>query len=266
MNTSAIRSLALVSSTFAALVVVLLAALHVLSPEFDPAWRVVSEYANGSHGAALSLMFACWATSSWALALAIRPYLLTTAGKIGIWLLVAAGVDQALACAFDINQPLHGLADLLGGAGFPIAALLITAALLREHPQLRAKKALLLSAHFTWFTVVATIASIAALYFTFVHAGGHVPSDGKSLPLGTVLPHGVIAVVGYANRLMVVADCAWAIAAAFSIGECTDLFTRCGGPASRGISPCGRLGAAEAHRTREIAPIPSRFCTVRVLS
>jgi hypothetical protein len=34
----------------AAAQVLLLASLHVLSPEFDPAWRVVSEYVNGGYG------------------------------------------------------------------------------------------------------------------------------------------------------------------------------------------------------------------------
>lgn len=210
---------------FAALVVILLGVLHMLSPEFDPSWRVVSEYANGHHGGVLSFMFACWAASSWALAVAVRPYLQSVRGMVGVALLVAAGIGQALASAFDINHPLHGLADLLGGAGFPVAAVLVTMSLLHEQPHLRARKSLRWSAHFTWFTLVATIASIAALYFTFVHAGGHVPSDGKSLPLGTVLPHGVVAVVGYANRLMVVADCVWAIVAAFSVCEGADLLS-----------------------------------------
>ena len=45
-----------------------LAVLHLLSPEFDPSWRMVSEYANGGYGWVLSLMFASWAVSSWALA------------------------------------------------------------------------------------------------------------------------------------------------------------------------------------------------------
>ncbi len=48
-----------------------LASLHVLSPEFDPSWRVVSEYANGRYCWVLSLMFASWALSSWALALTV---------------------------------------------------------------------------------------------------------------------------------------------------------------------------------------------------
>ena len=38
-------------------VLVLLAILHILSPEFNPAWRMVSEYANGKYAWVLSLLF-----------------------------------------------------------------------------------------------------------------------------------------------------------------------------------------------------------------
>jgi hypothetical protein len=38
----------------AAATLVLLAALHVLSPEFYPSWRMVSEYALGNYGCVLS--------------------------------------------------------------------------------------------------------------------------------------------------------------------------------------------------------------------
>ena len=41
----------------------LLASLHFLSPEFDPSFRMVSEYAFGHYGWVLSLMFAAWGVS-----------------------------------------------------------------------------------------------------------------------------------------------------------------------------------------------------------
>jgi len=206
----------------ASLVVAILGALHALSPEFDPAWRVVSEYANGRYGWVLSLMFACWALGSWALALAMRPYMTTAAGRIGLAFLVVSGAGEALAAAFDINQPLHGLAGLLGVGGLPIAAILISITLRRTQSSLRGTSALLWSANATWLVVVALIASLAVQFLTFMHAGGHVPSDGQSLPLGTVLPAGVIAVVGYANRLLVLVYCGWMMLAAWNALACSD--------------------------------------------
>lgn len=46
---------AILALTASMTTLVCLAGLHVLSPEFDPSWRVVSEYALGRHGWVLSL-------------------------------------------------------------------------------------------------------------------------------------------------------------------------------------------------------------------
>ncbi len=42
----------------------LLASLHILSPAFDPSFRMVSEYALGQYGWVLSLMFLAWGISA----------------------------------------------------------------------------------------------------------------------------------------------------------------------------------------------------------
>src|SRR5579885_2091528 len=94
--------------------VLLLAALHVLSPEFDPSFRVVSEYANGHYGWVLSLMFASWAVSSWSLAVALWSQLNGTGGKVAACFLIAAGVGEGMAAFCDINHPLHNLAGMIG--------------------------------------------------------------------------------------------------------------------------------------------------------
>lgn len=195
-------------------VLLLLASLHVLSPEFDPSWRVVSEYANGRYGWVLSLMFVSWALNNWALAFAIRSQVRTIAGKTGLVFLVAAGVGAAMASVFDINHPLHNLAGMIGLSG-PLAAMLISVSLGRTQPWSVAKKALLWTANLTWISVVLMVVSLIALFVTYTHAGGHIPADGKALPLGTTLPPGVIALVGYANRLLIVANCAWVMVVAW---------------------------------------------------
>lgn len=64
--------------------ILLLAGLHVASPEFDPSWRMISEYAFGHYGWVLSLMFLCWGTSSWALAVGIWSQVRTKSGKVGL--------------------------------------------------------------------------------------------------------------------------------------------------------------------------------------
>src|SRR5260370_36872122 len=79
----------------AAVVLLLLASLHILSPAFDPSYRMASEYALGQYGWVLSLMFLAWGMSSWALALAIWSQVKTRARKVGWWFLVIAGLGEA---------------------------------------------------------------------------------------------------------------------------------------------------------------------------
>ena len=107
--------------------IVLLASLHFLSPEFDPSWRMVSEYANGHFGWVLALMFAAWGFSSWALAAAMRRESRGPTFTIGLVILVISGIGEAMAAVFDINHDLlHGIAGVLGIGGMPIAATIIT--------------------------------------------------------------------------------------------------------------------------------------------
>ncbi len=194
----------------AAATLLLLASLHVLSPEFDPSWRMVSEYADGQYGWVLSLMFAAWALSSWALAFAIRSQLRTIGGKIGLVFLVAAGVGEAMASVFDINHPLHGLAAAIGIPSLPIAAMSISVSLGRIQAWSVAKKALLWTANLTWVSLVLLAATFAVMIATFIQSGAKVDPSAEI----TALPPGVIGWVGWTNRLLVIVYCAWVAAAA----------------------------------------------------
>jgi len=188
----------------AAAVILLLVSLHVLSPEFDPSWRMVSEYANGQYSWVLLLMFIAWAVSSWALVFAIWSQVRTTAGKIGLVFLIVAGIGEAMASVFDINHPLHDLASAFGILGLPIAALLISLSLGRTQAWSSAKKALLRTANLTWISVLLLIATFAILIFTFLQAGGDMTGE-----VPTELPPGVIGLVGWTNRLLIVVYCMW---------------------------------------------------------
>jgi hypothetical membrane protein len=190
----------------AAATVLLLASLHVLSPEFDPRWRMVSEYANGHYGWVLSLMFACWAVSSLALVLAIRSQVETRAGRIGLVLLIVSGVGEAGASVFDLNNPLHDVAGALGIACLPIAVMLISVPLGRIQPWSSARRTLLSTANLTWVSLALLVGTFIVMVATYVHAGGDVSTASSKVPQ---LPSGVIALVGLTNRLLVVADCVW---------------------------------------------------------
>lgn len=184
----------------------LLASLHILSPEFDPAWRMVSEYANGNYDWVLSLMFASWGISSWALAYALWSQVSTTGGKIGLYFLVAAGIGEAMASIFDINHGLHSAASFIGIPGLAIAAMLISTSLIKDEIWAKSKKSLLWTANLTWISIVLMAATFAILISTFMQTGGDMPTDSTTV---TTLPDGVIALVGWANRFLILVYALW---------------------------------------------------------
>jgi Protein of unknown function (DUF998) len=197
---------------------VLLGALHILSPEFAPSWRMVSEYANGQYGWVLSLMFASWALSAWALAYAIWLEVKTTGGKIGLVLLVIAGIGEAMGGLFDINHPLHGLAAMIGIPTFPIAAMLISVSLSRTQPWSGARKALLWTANLTWISVLLMAGTFIIMIVTYTQAGGDMTAEATTV---TTLPSGVIAWVGWANRFLVVVYNVWVMVVASRAAQVT---------------------------------------------
>jgi len=101
-------SAAHVASASAIGAALLLLSLHLLSPEFNPSWRMISEYANGRYACVLALMFATWGLSSWALAGGLWSRVEGWMGRIGLCLLAISGVGEAMASVFDVNQhPMH---------------------------------------------------------------------------------------------------------------------------------------------------------------
>jgi hypothetical protein len=165
-----------------------------MSPEFDPAWRVVSEYALGRYGWVLSLMFLAWALSSWSVALAICSQVKSTGGHIGLFLLVVSGLGEALGGAFDVTSPLlHGLAGLLGVPTLPIAATLISVSLGATATWAPMKKQLLWTAALTWVSLAVMVAAMSTLRSGI--AGVRVP-------------------IGWPNRLLIVIYVAWLMSVA----------------------------------------------------
>ena len=194
------------------LVLVLLISLHILSPEFNPAWRMVSEYANGKYPMILSARFFLWGAASWALAYTLWPHLQTTAGKIGLLFLVVAGIGEAMAAIFDINHKLHSLSAMIGIPGLSIAAMLISVALIRTEPWSIARNSLLWTANLTWVSILLMGIAFAVMMVTYAQAGGDMSASAEVV---TTLPEGVIALVGWANRFLIVVYCAWVMTVAW---------------------------------------------------
>lgn len=202
------RVAARVSFVLTLLALVLLASLHVLSPEFAPSWRVISEYALGNNAWVLSLMFVCMGGGSIALAAAVWREVPTRAGKAGLGMLLLSGCGGAMASYFDIRHEVgHMIAGLMGVIGFPIAAMLISVSLGRVESWRGERRRLLWLANLSWICVLLLVATLVVMTVQVSHAyGGHLPQHAPQ-----ALPPGVWALDGWADRLTVVCNCAWVL-------------------------------------------------------
>ncbi|HEY9527461.1 MAG TPA: DUF998 domain-containing protein [Anaerolineales bacterium] len=174
---------------------VFLAVLHLLSPEFDPSRRMVSEYALGNYGWILSLMFLTWALSCVALFFAARPDVRTIGGRIGLGLLLLSALGMIMAAMFDVSHNLHGLAAMIGIPNFPIAAVLISVSLGRNSSLTSARPLLVGTAI---LTLVSLILMMVAIFTGFSQTFEALPG----------------AWFGWANRFLIVAYTLWLMTAA----------------------------------------------------
>jgi hypothetical protein len=205
--TAPASQLALAATALSALSLLL---LHLLSPDFAPSWRMVSEYANGAHSWLLTLVFSGWAISSFALLVALWSLRTTALGKAGLLFLLLAGVGQTMGALFDIDHPLHGPAAMIGIPSLCIAAVLLTRA--QANAGLNAPP--LWTSHLPWISFVLMLATLA-LFFSSLTAAG-VDMSGQKTPL-TTLPTGVVGYVGWANRLLFMASYLWTVLTSYSV-------------------------------------------------
>lgn len=131
---------------------------------------------------------------------------------MGLWLLVMAGVGEAMASVFDVRHEIgHGIAGVLGVIGFPIAALLVTVALGRNQSWRAVRRPLVWIANLSWISVVLLVATLALMVMQLTRAyGGHLPQHAPKS-----LPPGVLALPGWADRLIILTNCAWVLVAAW---------------------------------------------------
>lgn len=195
---TAISSMAArLSLTAAVLTLGLLATLHIISPEFAPSWRMVSEYALGDYGWVLALMFLTWAVSCVALFWSLKSQIHTVGGKIGLGFLLFSAVGMSLAAIFDVSHKLHGLAAMIGIPSLPIAAMLISVGLIRNKAWSVVRRRLLWTANLTWMSLGLMV---AILFIGLAQSGGEFGPD---------------VLIGWPNRLLVVLYCAWLATAAW---------------------------------------------------
>lgn len=186
-----------------ALALICLAVLHVVSPEFQPSWRMISEYAMGRYKILISSFFYCWSVSSIFLSVLLWNEVTTGWGVLGVVLLFISAIGEIMGGLFDVKHKLHGLAFLLGVPAVPIAALLIGYNLVVQEGW---NNILLIASHATWLSLVAMAMAMGVMMAGFKKAG--IAMDQNTPPPEKV-PEGVLAVAGYANRLLVLCYVGW---------------------------------------------------------
>ncbi len=185
-----------------------LLALHVVSPEFQPSWRMISEYAQGRHKWLITAFFLFWGAASLLLSLLLWNTVTTWWGMLGVVLLLISAVGEIIGGLFDVKHRWHGLAFALGIPSLPIAALLIGYDLAGAEGWSRHSLTILLSAHATWISLVVMAVAMGVMFAGFKRAG--IALDQNAAPPDRV-PDGVVALGGYANRLLTVCYVGWLI-------------------------------------------------------
>ena len=176
----------------------LIAILHVLEPEYDPSWRMISEYSLGRHGWVMRLAFVTMAISPAAICVALWPF-------GGAWTIGLAAVALgALGAAFIDSDPIMtprahatpvGRAHtVLGGvclAGFPPAALFAGVGV---------------ASSLGWTLAIASVVPLAGLVW-FLIAAAPAHGEGGSPEIR----------IGWPDRFCLLAYLAWVVLAAVGV-------------------------------------------------
>jgi len=182
--------------------------LHFVSPEFKPSWRMISEYALGTHKWLITSFFVLWGLASMILAVFLWAQVSSTWARIGVLLVFISGVGALMGGLFDVKHKLHGLAFALGVPTLPIGALLVSYHLISFTQWQTQKIVLLGSSYSLWISMILMAASMGLLISGFKKAG--LPM-GPEIEPPKELPKGVVGVNGYFNRILVLCYLLWLI-------------------------------------------------------
>ena len=127
--TSVSTGAAIYSLTAAALAVGLVVTLHAVEPEFDPSWRMLSEYSLGRYGVLMRVAFLAGGSSVIAVAVALAQS--ASPGSLGLVLVAFGPLGAAFVDTDPVTTPraqrsrrsnVHAGLGALFILGFPVAA------------------------------------------------------------------------------------------------------------------------------------------------
>ncbi len=176
----------------------LIALLHVLEPEYDPSWRMISEYSLGRHGWVMRVAFVTMAISPAATCVALWPF--GGAWTIGLAAVALGAVGAAFIDADPIMTPraratpVGRAHTVLGGVcliGFPPAAMLAGVGV---------------ATTLGWVLAIAAIVPFAGLVWFLIALA---PAHGQGGSPGIR--------IGWPDRFCLLAYLAWVVLAAVGV-------------------------------------------------
>ncbi len=176
----------------------LIAILHVLEPEYDPSWRMISEYSLGRYGWVMRIAFVTMAIGLAATCVALWPF--GGAWTVGLAAVALGGLGAAFIDADPIMTPsadatpvgrAHTVLGVVLLAGFPPAALLAGVGVA---PALG------------WTLAIASVVPFAGLVW-FLRAVAPAHGQGGSPEIR----------IGWPDRFCLLAYLAWVVLAAVSV-------------------------------------------------
>jgi hypothetical protein len=169
--------------------------LHFVEPEYDPSWRMISEYSLGRHGWLMRLAFIAMAISPAAICVALWPF--GGVSTLGLAIVGGGALGAAFVDADPITTPpaqatavgkAHSLLGAVCIVGFPVAALAAGWGVTVE---------------FGWALAAASVAAWAGLVWFLA-----VAASARGLPGSPQVR------VGWPDRVCLIGYLAWVVLAA----------------------------------------------------
>ena len=186
-SSAVLGNLALGGTTFFLIVIV---AMHILSPDIDPVHRPTSEYATGPFGYLMASAFLALSLATWVLVAGLNEDLRPRgAERIGLFFLAWFAIALLIAAAFPLDPEgaPRSLAGTIHRINGPIAFLSLT---LGTNFTSR-----LFRRHDAWRPVFRIASALALLMIPEYFAGGFTAAQGTS--------------AGIAQRILIVTFASW---------------------------------------------------------
>lgn len=206
-----LKNAARTSFCAAATSLALILLLHILAPQYDPSWRFISEYANGTFGWVMFLAFEAMALGYATLVFAMKGEARTIPAKAGLVLISLSALGAAVGGIFPmdpiapmpqqptLNGSIHGLGAVIGIPTLPIGAMLLTYGVTNGPSWQSSRGRLRAFANLTWISLVAMFVLMSVW---MSQSGGQF---GPDVP------------VGWLNRLVVLAYLTWTMLTAAAV-------------------------------------------------